>query len=208
MNQDKKLGVVKKNTVSGLLIENKDYELELDVFNKLSLYDCNEKINEAAELGTLYHKIMENLKYDEGLEDIIKIVNSYVSDLDNEVADKVDYNKVYKALVDVKKLINPTSKILKEQQFVMKVPHNEVIKESSVNDKIIVQGVIDMVIINSDNTGYIIDFKSNKSKNAEYYAKHYKTQLFLYKLAMKRKFNGVDFKTLIYSFEAGKMFEI
>ena len=71
-------------------------------------------------------------------------------------------------------MIKPSTKILKEAQFVMKTNYAE-LKGINDNIDVLVQGVIDLAIVNGD-SAVIIDFKTNKTKNVKFLKDHYGLQ--------------------------------
>ena len=70
------------------------------------------------------------------------------------------------------------STTLKEQTFVMQVPYSE-IEDSDINDKVLVQGVCDLIIIKNNKT-ILVDYKFSNLNESSLINKYYK-QLLLYK---------------------------
>ena len=72
------------------------------------------------------------------------------------------------------------SNILKEQKFVMNIPHNEVVKNGT-DDEILVQGIVDLIILGKKNI--LIDYKLSTQKDNQRLVDKYALQLHLYKKA-------------------------
>ena len=105
-----------------------------------------------------------------------------------ELSTNVEEEKINAAINAVKKLLNETKcvKLFKEQEFMMYVPQ-EKINAGGSSDKILIQGVIDLLSLGEKNI--IIDYKLSSVKSAEKLISLYKTQLKLYKLAAEKAFN-------------------
>lgn len=188
-----------KNTVSQILREEVDYENQVDSIVKNSSLD-----KYSMELGTAYHNIMQKLNYSEDLGDILELISENKS---NDLPYKdIDPIKIFTAVKEVKKLMMSNTKILKEAQFVMKINYSEIDKLVDSED-MLVQGVIDLVVIN-DKEATIIDFKTNKTKNPKHLIDSYGIQLNLYALAFEKAYKIKVTKKLLYSFEIGKFFEV
>lgn len=209
-NKYKNKSIVVKNSVSSILKEDCDYQLNLQNIDKLNLFDeYNLKENEASEVGTLYHKIMENLELNESLNEIIEKVHEVLSnyECDEKIKDLIDINKIYKAVLKIQLLKNEITNLKKEMQFVMKLPYNKVVESSDIEEKVIVQGVMDLVLVGKDEA-IVVDYKTNRSSSKEYYANLYKTQLNLYKLALSRLYPKKQIKGYVYSFTCNELIEM
>ena len=124
-----------------------------------------------------------------------------------KIPETVNKDKILKAIENVKKILNQTKseRILKEQEFMMYVPQCEVVSGGS-NDKILIQGIIDLLSLGEKNI--IIDYKLSSIKNVNKLAEIYKTQLKLYKLAVIKAFNISVDSVYLYNFNTEEMIEI
>jgi len=188
-----------KNSVSQILKEEVDYENQIDsIVSSTTLDDYS------LRLGTAYHNIMQKLNYSEDLGDILTIIRSEKTpDLPYEDVDPI---KIFTAVKELNKMIKSDTKLLKEAQFVMKTNYAE-LKGINDNIEVLVQGVIDLAIINKD-CAVIIDFKTNKTKNVKFLKEHYGLQLKMYALAFEKAYNVKVDKKLLYSFEMGEFIEV
>jgi ATP-dependent helicase/nuclease subunit A len=92
-----------------------------------------------------------------------------------------------------------------EQPFVMYVPAKDVFDNTNSTDKVLVQGVIDLLV--DGKKKYIIDFKYSSLSSAEA-RERYKKQLNLYKMAYKVSFGNEIDKIVLLSLKNGESFEL
>ena len=128
-----------------------------------------------SELGTAYHEVFEAVDLERAtLEDIETYVDKNLSELKNEI----DAQKIFDNLKVLRKF--DLSNILKEQKFVMNIPHNEVVKNGT-DDEILVQGIVDLIVLGKKNI--LIDYKLSTQKDNQRLVDKYALQLHLYKKA-------------------------
>lgn len=194
-----------KTSVTGLMKED-DYtygnELQLQV-------TFDETDNVSLRIGNAYHKIMQNLKYTESKEEIETIINQLVAvgDIENDILKYIDIEKIFKAKQNIVKLITPDTKILKEQQFLLKTNYNDIVTTSDNNQSILIQGVVDLILI-SGSDAILIDFKTNKTKDVAKLINAYSLQLEVYKQAVEKGYKVKVSSTKLYLFESSTFVEI
>ena len=196
-----------KNSVTGLMRES-DYVNE----NELSLtVGFNENVSNELPLkiGTAYHKIMQNLNYNETKEEVERVIEKLLScgEIDFEVKPHIDLNKIYNAKQNVSKLLTPNTKILKEQQFLFKTEYNGIVESSDNNQPILIQGVVDLILLNG-NDAILIDFKTNKTKDIAKLINAYSLQLEVYRQAVTKGLGVKVVSTKLYLFENNTFVEI
>ena len=196
-----------KNSVTGLMRES-DYVNE----NELSLtVGFNENVENELPLkiGTAYHKIMQSLNYTETKEEVEKVIENLFNcgELDLEVKPHIDLNKIYNAKQNVAKLITSNTKILKEQQFLFKTEYNSIVESSDNNQSILIQGVVDLILVNG-NDAILIDFKTNKTKDVAKLINAYSLQLEVYRQAVTKGLGVKVVSTKLYLFESSTFVEI
>ena len=194
-----------KNSVTGIMQEEMHYENEIDFVGNLNLLNVEKVPNKAMELGNAYHYIMEKITYKN--DDIRLILNNLIETdkISEETAKKINISKIEKAIECIKEI--KVGKILKEQQFILNIPYNKIVENSNVADKVLIQGVVDLLVEGKD--GFIlIDFKTNRNFTEANFIETYSTQLNIYKLAMEKALNIGVKKKFIYSFELEKLIEI
>ena len=181
-----------KHTVTGINKENpEDYG---------TTYVKNWFEEDSASVGTAYHKVMENVDYDSpSVEDVA----AQIEDMRREgILDELSARAVSPAVVFRCLCSDIITKAracvhMREKQFMLRVSAKDVI-EDAPEDKILVQGTIDLLIPDYANkTATVVDFKMSKLP-AEAIAKRYRKQLELYALAAE---NGLGLrvdKKLIY----------
>lgn len=151
---------------------------------------------EDAELGTLYHFLFEKIDFCSDEDEILTILNNYPT---------IDKN-IFLNCIDTLRNIS-SSKIKKEAKFIMECKYNEIFSESTFDDKILLQGVVDLIIFENDNTISIIDYKlSNSSSNT--LKSRYTNQLLLYKKAVELAYKLPVKNTYILNIKQNQIIKI
>ena len=206
LNKDlssQKSNIALKNAVSGLVADENTSQnfapRKLNISEHLS-----EKAN---DVGTLYHSVLEKINFKDmnNSQDVQDFCECNFSDTELKVLNEIGYENIYNNINILKQYITPTDRVLKEQRFVMCVNYNEVV-DSSITDKVLIQGIIDLAIIKPDKI-VLIDYKhSNKSpadiKNT------YQKQISLYELALKKQFKNTPITKLILSLKTNQIIEM
>jgi len=159
-----------------------------------------------AETGTKVHKILEH--FDFSASDISTEINRVITSLGEEVLgitenDLSALNSVLKSPI---MSVIKKSKLYREQYFVIKAPANEVIDGVSSTEKVMLQGVIDLLAIDGDKA-YIIDYKYS-GKSPENIVKTYAKQLSLYKTAVENALKIKVEKTVILNLFYGQQIDV
>lgn len=181
-----------KHTVTGINKENPaDYG---------TIYVKNWFEEDSAGVGTAYHKVMENVDYDSADEQAVaeQIKELYEKGVLDELSAKaVDPGVVFRCLCSDVITKARACEHMREKQFMLRVSAKDVIEDGS-DDKILVQGTVDLLIPDRVNgTATVVDFKMSKLP-PERIAARYRKQLELYALAAE---NGLGLKVdkkLIY----------
>lgn len=197
-----------KNTVTNILNDEKDYENinyypnKLDSSDKLENYD-------ALKLGTAYHSVMQNLKFTENKAEIIELINKLTTEniISKEYSSLINVEEIYTAKEILKDYIIGADAVYKEKQFVMQQNYNKIVKNSDNNTKVIIQGVIDLVVI-KNGEAYLIDYKTNRTRNESILVDNYALQLQIYSQAFEKATNLAIKKKFLYSFCLGKLIEV
>lgn len=186
-----------KNSVSGILKEESDYEHAVDMFEELTL---TEKIvpSESVERGNAYHSVMQEVEFLTDC-DILKIVKY-------KGAEKyVDVKKIQKC-IDTLRCFALNAKVKKEAQFLMKIKHSDIVPNGS-DKKLLVQGVVDLFI--DDGEGItLIDYKTNAVNDVEVLAKMYATQMRLYAIALQKATSKPIKNVFLYSFAKDRLVDM
>ena len=174
-----------------------------------------------AEKGTLMHLCMQyldiNKEYDyAGLE-------SFVEDL---VAKNIITEKEKQAIYlqtlytytksEIWQELKQAKLMEREKPFYIMLPAKEIYeleKEKSAinqdnNDKILVQGIIDLYYINKNNELILLDYKTDFANNENELVDKYKVQLEIYKRALEKAIGRKVDKVYIYSLYLQKIVEI
>ena len=168
----------------------------MNIINKIE-YETKEHNPLVAknEIGSLYHKILEECDFEK--QDIETTMHNIKKQnlFDDNIFEQIDTKLVQKNL-QLLSQICAQKKVFKEQKFVMQVAYDE-IEQGTQTDKVLVQGVCDLIVLENNNSITLVDYKYT-SYGSEYLVNKYKRQLKLYKLAIQKalKTDKVDCKIL------------
>ena len=177
-----------KNTVTG--INSKQSEAQKFSTKAYLTPQVQYQVNEdKALVGTHYHKALE----------LLDLTQEYQQ---NTNFDDVDYQKIKMAHSKLSVLTKGAKSIHKETDFMMYLPYNDLVAESKVNEKVLVQGVLDMLIEFEDHFD-IVDYKFSNLK-ADVLKQKYAEQLRLYKLAVENAYGKKVEHMYIYSINTGE----
>ncbi len=166
-----------------------------------------------AQRGTLTHKFMEVCDFDSAYNDldaeIVRVVND---DLFSQTeADALNKDKIKHFFnSNLYERIKSADNYYREKEFAMSVPISAVNKEIPTelqNEKVLVQGVIDGLIING-NKGEIVDFKTDRVTTEQELCDRYKDQMSIYKRAAEQCFGLESVTVTLYSFNLSKEISI
>lgn len=194
--------VAMKTAVTALAGEN------IEVKNFDVLYDEDSVSNLAN--GTLQHKIMEKLDLNETKAQIISKIKFLQSEgiITSDEAKNVMVDGIVSLInnEEFKDLVSNADHILKEREFYMLIPANELNVSAFSGDNIEVQGIVDLCLIFGEEM-VIIDYKTGNLQNLSSIEK-YKNQINLYAKAMELSFNKKVVKKYIASLNNGKLIEV
>ena len=176
-----------KNSVTGINSEQHQQTSfkTKDVLTSEKQYEQEDRI----QIGIDYHAALEKLD----------LTSPY---LKNTEFENVDYLKIEKAHKVLSELAKDAVKIFNEAEFIMYVPYNEIV-ESEIADKVLIQGVVDL-IIEKENSIIIVDYKFSRLPT-QLLKEKYSEQLKLYKIAVERAFEKPVENTFIYSIEKAEL---
>lgn len=169
------------NSVTSLNRAVKDEgESVCDEPRKFDLSENKSFENVDTEVGIAFHKAMQLIDFDLDSEE--GITQFLSKKLTSDELKLVNCGKILQAIRKLRPLISG-AKLLREQEFMMKIPLNELLK-TGVSDEVLVQGIIDLVIIKDDQI-IILDYKTSNTRDIEKTAKSYLTQLLCYQKAVE-----------------------
>ena len=164
--------------------------------------------NIGIEIGNAYHAIMEKIDY-KSENDVIDILSSLVSQgvIEDSISKMVDTSRIEKAIGIVSAMITPNTRILKEQQFMIRDKHSALVKSSKDDTVVMVQGIIDLVLI-ENGVATLIDFKTNKVSSEKELIDRYLLQIDLYAKAIEGATNAKVENRYLYSFGLNKLIKL
>ncbi len=183
-------------------------EQELTVPDFISGTD---KATSGTDRGTLYHRVLEllDLSAVNTKEELLAELHRMVSGnkLKHEEVRKLKQDYIFRftqsSVADRMKKAQEAGKLYKEQQFVMGVRAEEVVKEQSGDELILIQGIID-VFFEEDGELVLLDYKSDIVENEDQLVKRYRVQLEYYKRALEQILKKKVKEMIIYSLFLGK----
>ena len=150
--------------------------------------------------GTAYHRAMELIDLDDPRADAVTDKCEHI--------ELVDIDKVLRAAKAMKKL--KTDKVFvgdvrcfKERYFIVDMPAVDIGVDAP--DNVLVQGVIDLLLVDTHGNAIVVDYKTGDPKRLA--NEGYKTQLRLYARAVEKATRGKYSvkKTFLYSFASGEL---
>lgn len=167
--------------------------------------------------GTLIHKILEKWDFQgeyKGADDVEKYVLSLEKkgvNLDSAITHTV-YEDIYEftkcELYQKMKLADRDNLLFREQQFVYVLNADYVYNKdndlSDDNQEIVVEGIIDAYFIEGDKI-VVVDYKTDKSEDKEYYRKAYKHSIGLYAEVLAKTYGKEVSRQLVYSLKIGEV---
>ncbi len=162
------------------------------------------KLNKA-EIGTLIHLIMQKLDFDKEYNEssIKELIQELISSkiINENQAKYVDIKKILKfTKSDLYSEIREAKEIQKEKPFYIYIPSNEVYDDKT-DEKILVQGIIDLYYINKNGELILVDYKTDyvEEGNEQELRDKYEGQLNIYKRALEKALNRKVEAVFIYS---------
>ena len=166
-----------------------------------------EKIS-AAHKGTLMHFAMQKIDFSDA--DSAGAVECQISKLCSDglltsaEAECIDCEKIVCfANSEIGEQIKNSAVCEREFSFKIPVKLSEIF-DTGAQDVIIVQGAIDLFFEESDGSVVLIDYKTDRVKNAEKIREKYEIQLKIYKTALEKILKKRVSKTMIYLFDTGE----
>ncbi len=139
---------------------------------------------ETVEVGNAYHLALKLLEF-EKISDLQTLKNEAEKLKDLVDLSLIDLDILLKNILKLKE-ITEKGNIFKEKEFILKEKVSNLL-QSELEEKILVQGVIDLFII-KNNKIILIDYKYSNN-NAEKLIKNYENQIKYYKIALENAFN-------------------
>ena len=174
-------------------------KVELETLDSKLISNIKNKKLTPAEKGTLIHLALQklnnedidymikNLKIDENSREfLIQNKNIFENYINSELFEELKKAKL----------------IQKETPFYMDVNYK------NTDEKVLIQGVIDLYFIDKDDNLILVDYKTDKNVDEETLKQRYLNQLNMYEIALEKSLNMKVSKKIIYSTTLNKCIEI
>ncbi len=167
----------------------------------------------AAQRGTAFHLFLENCNFASALNSVKAEVerlreNGVLNDLQ---ADAIDIRKAERFISSsiVSKAL-ASERYIREYKFTVNIPAHmvdEEISEDYRDAQVVLQGAVDLMIIDSDGIT-VVDYKTDRVSSSSELVSLYERQLKLYKAAIEQIFDRPVKSCLIYSIHHSKIEEV
>ena len=165
-----------------------------------------------AQKGTLVHLCIEKMKVEkeytqETIEQLLEELMQKEIITEQEREEILIQPLLQYVQSDLWKELKQAQEIHKEQPFYIQVPAEEIYEGTSKEDKILVQGIMDLYYISSKGELVLVDYKTDyveKGQEIKLWEK-YKEQLKLYQIALEKALHRKVDKVEIYSTYLGKI---
>ena len=174
-------------------------KVELETLDSKLISNIKNKKLTPAEKGTLIHlalqklnnedidNMIKNLKIDENSREfLIQNKNIFENYINSELFEELKKAKL----------------IQKETPFYMDVNYK------NTDEKVLIQGVIDLYFVDKDDNLILVDYKTDKNVDEETLKQRYLNQLNMYEIALEKSLNMKVSKKIIYSTTLNKCIEI
>ncbi len=192
--QKKNSSIAFKNSVTRIMQE-EEYQTQYAFAPKT--FNFKEHSVNADEIGNAYHQAMEKIPLD--LDTQQEIAQFLQENLDSDTLKLLDCGKIFKCVKYLQQWSKKAQTIFRERRFYLFLPHNQVVPNSAVTDRILIQGVVDFVLCSGDET-ILIDFKTTREPDDERLREKYKIQMECYKIAVENALKRKVTSKIIYSF--------
>ena len=159
-----------------------------------------------AEKGTLLHLCVQKL--DETKEYTKKEIEEFVRNLKDkniiseEEQKNINTDILYKyTKSELWQELKQAKEIHKETPFYINIPATEIYDEAEENEKILVQGIIDLYYIDKNDNLILVDYKTDYVPNGDVkiLEEKYKVQLDIYKKALEEAISKKVYKAMIWA---------
>ena len=171
-----------------------------------------EKKISSTEKGTLMHlvlqKLDEKIEYDEAM--IEKLIKGLCDKniISEKEAEAIDIKKIYAFTKStIWDEVKCAKEVHKEKPFYINLPAKD-IYEVDIDENVLVQGVIDLYYITESGEVVLVDYKTDRVKEAEELVDKYSEQLRIYKMALEKALRKNVTHVYIYSVELEEIVEL
>ena len=164
-------------------------------------------MEEASKIGTAYHKILEMAKPLATLEKVNETIKQVEESglLETEYLNKVDSQTVFRTL---NLPFMNFGKAVAEQSFMGYFSGN-IFTEYTTKKRVLIQGVVDLVLINQENDECIlVDYKYSSAKKIEVLKERYSEQMEIYRYAIENILKKKVVHTYIVNVKTGEFIEV
>ncbi len=179
---DDKLNFKLKEGVTSLNLKNLENNLEKYSNENFSF------VGAGVEIGNAYHLAMENLDFEkiDSVDDIKRQIEQ-MSALFDGTEKLLNYGVLLENIKLVKSVVSGAT-LYKEKRFIMKEKLCNLLEGVEYDDKILLQGAVDLFAVKKDEV-VLIDYKYSNSTDKNYLINKYKNQIKFYKMAIENAFN-------------------
>ena len=198
--ENKEITILDDISTKKVELETLDSKLISNIKNKNVNNNNNIKIKKTpAEKGTLIHLALQKLN-NEDIDNMIKNLK-----IDENSREFLIQNKnIFENYINSElfKELKKAKLIQKETPFYMDVNYK------NTDEKVLIQGVIDLYFVDKDDNLILVDYKTDKNVDEETLKQRYLNQLNMYEIALEKSLNMKVSKKIIYSTTLNKCIEI
>ena len=169
----------------------------------------NKKGITSAQIGTLYHTVMENMDFRryKNRDDVVTLIENLINRniITEDEKRAINIDKITQFVCsDLFRRIKCSDGIFTEVPFVMSIKASRLREYKDTDANIVVHGIIDLYF-EEGNELVIVDYKTDRiKKSVSELADKYKIQLQLYKEALEKSTGKRVKECLIYSIDKGE----
>ena len=177
-----------------------------EIVKKIPKFAQENKIT-GARKGTIIHLILSKITNQKNIDEVkelinkLKITEEEKKQVNMEILQNYLKSELYKEL-------NEAKEVKRETPFYLNINSGKIYENT--DEKILVQGIIDLYYIDKDDNLCLVDYKTDyvKDNNEKELIEKYKEQLELYKQALEKALQRKVVHTYIYSSYLNKNIEI